>query len=280
MRLIVFTDLDGSLLDHNSYSYDAAKPALDLLRNRDVPLILASSKTAAEIAPLRAELGFVHCPAIVENGAGLLPAHMSLNAFSGEVSEYQRIRAALKQLPSGLQGLFVGFGDWSDREIATQTGLDLKKVILASKRFYSEPGLWRGDDGQRQEFETWLEKKGIKARQGGRYYTLSFGATKADQMRNIIDDLGWRDRPVLTIALGDAPNDIEMLEAADRAVIIKNPHGPTLPALSGEEAYPDHIIRTQKSGPQGWNEAIQKLFGQIYSNDAHRQTQNPKSQGD
>ena len=70
-RVIVFTDLDGTLLDHESYGYAPALPLLSRLRAAGIPLILASSKTAAEIAPLRADLGFADCPAIVENGAGI-----------------------------------------------------------------------------------------------------------------------------------------------------------------------------------------------------------------
>ena len=68
-NLIVFSDLDGTLLDHGNYSHSAAAPALARLRHLEVPLILASSKTAAEIVPLRDELGFSDCEAIVENGS-------------------------------------------------------------------------------------------------------------------------------------------------------------------------------------------------------------------
>ena len=66
--LIVFTDLDGTLLDHETYSLEPARPALDRLASEGIPLILASSKTAAEIDRLRAEIGCADFPAIVENG--------------------------------------------------------------------------------------------------------------------------------------------------------------------------------------------------------------------
>ena len=68
-RMIVFSDLDGTLLDHETYSFEPARPALDRLKREGHVLVLASSKTAAEIAPLRDAMGFSHCPAIVENGA-------------------------------------------------------------------------------------------------------------------------------------------------------------------------------------------------------------------
>ena len=51
--MLVFTDLDGSLLDHHSYSYRDALPQLHVLDRADIPVIPASSKTRAEIARLR-----------------------------------------------------------------------------------------------------------------------------------------------------------------------------------------------------------------------------------
>ena len=68
--LLVFSDLDGSLLDHHDYSFGAALPAIEALRQRGVPLILCSSKTRAEIEPLRARLDN-RDPFIVENGAAV-----------------------------------------------------------------------------------------------------------------------------------------------------------------------------------------------------------------
>jgi phosphoglycolate phosphatase-like HAD superfamily hydrolase len=35
---IVFSDLDGTLLDHETYLFDAAQPALNALKARDIPL--------------------------------------------------------------------------------------------------------------------------------------------------------------------------------------------------------------------------------------------------
>lgn len=94
-KLVVFSDLDGTLLDHETYSWQPARPALERMKGLGIPLILASSKTAIEIADLRAQMGFSHCPAIVENGAGLLRA----GADGGGVGrDYDRIRAALDGL--------------------------------------------------------------------------------------------------------------------------------------------------------------------------------------
>nr|WP_321455162.1 HAD-IIB family hydrolase [uncultured Cohaesibacter sp.] len=255
MSFVIFTDLDGTLLDHASYSYAPAKPALALLHKLDIPLILASSKTAFEIAPLRDELGFGHCPAIVENGAGLLPAHADPESLARAESDYQRIRSVLAQMPANLRSLFTGFGDWSVEVITAQTGLPQSNAALAARRLFSEPGLFSGNDEEKRRFEAYLEQMGLKARQGGRYYTLSFGATKADQMQRILNERV--SSSIKSIALGDAANDIEMLQTADIGVIINNPDGKTLPHLKGEDD--GSIRRTVKPGPTGWNEAILEI---------------------
>nr|WP_319391316.1 HAD-IIB family hydrolase [uncultured Cohaesibacter sp.] len=260
MSFVIFTDLDGTLLDHASYSYAPARPALAQLHKRAIPLILASSKTSFEIAPLRAELGFAHCPAIVENGAGLLPAGADPESLVSADSDYQRIRVILEGMPADLRRLFAGFGDWSVEEIAARTGLPMDKAALAGRRLFSEPGVFTGTDNEKRQFETYIETKGLKARQGGRYYTLSFGATKADQMARLVADFSQEPGAVTAIALGDAANDIEMLEAADIGVIISNPAGSPLPHLAGEDD--GRIIRTIEAGPVGWNESILKFIGQ------------------
>jgi mannosyl-3-phosphoglycerate phosphatase len=229
--LIVFTDLDGTLLDHESYSFDPARPALDRLALAGIPLILASSKTAAEIDAVRRAVGCSDYPAIVENGAGLLD----------QVSPY-------------LRAYFVGFSDLGVTGVARVTRLPPDNAALAAKRQFSEPGLWHGGPEDLYEFLHALERLGVVARRGGRFLTLSFGRSKADRMDEIAARYGNPPR----LALGDAPNDREMIETADHGVIVANPHGAPLPPLSGEKA--GRIQRTTAPGPEGWNTAVLELL--------------------
>lgn len=255
--LIVFTDLDGTLLDHETYSHAAARPALDRLRDLGIPVILASSKTAAEIAPLRAEIGLSDYPAIVENGAGILPPGAS--AETGEAPDYARIRAALDRIPGDVRRHFRGFADMSVDEVARSTGLPPERARLAKCRRHSEPGAWSGSDTERAEFERRLTDHGIAARYGGRYLTLSHGRTKADRMDEIAAAYGNPPR----IALGDAPNDLEMLLAADFPVLIRNPHASPLPPLPKNQA--DRIRKSTKTGPSAWNDAVVSLLSTYQS---------------
>jgi len=245
--LLVFSDLDGTLLSHRDYGWAPASAALHTLRRLGVGVILATSKTAAEVAPLRAEIGFADWPAIVENGGGLLePGQMG----ETDIGTYPEIRARL----AGISRDFKGFGDMSAAEIAAETGLSPEAAARAKSRRYSEPGLWRGSEPDLERFLESAGAAGLSARRGGRFLTLSLGGTKADRM----DELLRRYAPRHSIALGDAPNDVEMLERAEFGVIVRNDHAPPLPHLAGEDR--GRIRRTEREGPQGWADAITALL--------------------
>ncbi|MCC5024517.1 MAG: HAD hydrolase family protein [Candidatus Synoicihabitans palmerolidicus] len=69
---LVFTDLDGTLLEWSTYSPMIARPAMLRLREIGVPVVFCSSKTATEQRALRQALGIRSIPSIVENGAAII----------------------------------------------------------------------------------------------------------------------------------------------------------------------------------------------------------------
>ena len=69
-NFVIFSDLDGTLLDHNTYSFDAAKQALESIEDKEIPLILCTSKTRGEIEYYRELINNKH-PFISENGGGI-----------------------------------------------------------------------------------------------------------------------------------------------------------------------------------------------------------------
>ncbi len=246
MQLILFSDLDGTLLDHQTYDFSPALPALAALRSAGIPLILASSKTGPELLAIRSALGINQWPAIVENGAGELPGG---DEWVADNSEYQHLRQILDDLPGPLRRCFTGFGDMSVSDVVAHTGLSADAAQLAKQRSFTEPGLFNGDDNFKVQFIARLAENGVAARDGGRFLTLSFGRTKADGLRTIAARLGAQE----TIALGDAPNDFDMLVAATQAIIVRNDHGPNPGEIAG-------ALTTRLPGPAGWNEAVLSLL--------------------
>lgn len=249
---LIFTDLDGTLLDHDSYGWAPAAPLLKRLTAHRIPVVLSSSKTAAEMIPLRESMGLGQMPVICENGAGVVWAQPNADGAA-----YRRVRTALDALPPDLRDRFEGFGDMSSARLMALTGLSKTAAMQAADRAFSEPGLWHGPPGQEGLFCDHLAALGVLARRGGRFLTLSLGGTKADRMADITAHFG---APV-TIALGDAPNDIEMLTKADYGIVVHNPHGPGLPVLPGEGG--GRIRRTDQPGPDGWSVGLAALLSEI-----------------
>lgn len=266
--LVVFSDLDGTLLDHRTYSHDAARPALDALKRGGHCLVLASSKTAAELASIRSALGFSDCPAIVENGAGILPADDDAaigKGTTGDPAEHAQIRAALAALPDDLRKGFSGISDWSTGQIVEMTGLSAAEAERAAQRRFSEPGTWSGSDADFALFCRALATDGIDVQKGGRFVSLSFGATKADRMAEIVARYRQSDPGLMSVALGDAPNDIAMIEAADRGFIVRNDAHDGIGRLAGERT--GKTSRTAEEGPAGWNTAVLSVLQMLNGKD-------------
>jgi len=149
LKPVIFTDLDGTLLDLETYSYDRALPSIEYLRSRDVPIIFCSVKTKAEQEVYRKELQ-INDPFIVENGGaifisrGYFPFDFEYHkAKDGYLVielgiPYHRIREVLAQIRDDTGVNFRGFGDMSAEEVASLTGLDLEAAQRAKAREYDE----------------------------------------------------------------------------------------------------------------------------------------------
>ncbi|MEQ8297101.1 MAG: HAD-IIB family hydrolase [Nitratireductor sp.] len=259
--MIVFTDLDGTLLEPDTSDHHAALPALAALAARAVPVVVATDRTAAEIGPILAELK-LDTPAIVENGGGIV-----WPAAGAEPAEactcYDEIRACLDALPARLKCCFAGFGDMDTRRIAALTGMGRAQAARAARRGFSEPGLFTGSETQLAALRRQLAAHGLCAERNGRFLTVSRGVSKAERMNAARALLEKRDgrRYWPLVALGDAEEDREMLEAADYGVVVANPAHPPLAELDGERE--GRVIRTELPGPMGWNAAMIEILRRL-----------------
>jgi mannosyl-3-phosphoglycerate phosphatase family protein len=270
---LVFTDLDGSLLDHDTYRYDAAVPVLELLESLRIPVIMVSSKTRVEILALREELANEH-PFIVENGAAvMIPENYFIRApESCELRDGFWVRsfsppreswsAPLAALHAALPGCFEDFASAGAEGVARMTGLPLEKAGLANKREYSEPVQWRGSDEELDYFLHELAGAGATVMRGGRFYSVGGDCDKGRALRWLRDQyrLAAGASSVYDLAIGDGQNDAPMLDAAHRALLIPA-HGRALPQLSRK----DGVLVGEGVGPQAWAAGVQAWLHELYS---------------
>ncbi|MGO4744900.1 mannosyl-3-phosphoglycerate phosphatase-related protein [Serratia quinivorans] len=258
-NLLIFTDLDGSLLDHHSYRWHAAQPWLDRLARMQIPLIIATSKTAAEVSTWQQQLGLSHWPFIAENGAQIVfPAgwrHPPDSPSQNLGMDYPNLTATLRELRRQTGFAFQGFADVDDATVAQWTGLTLKQAHQARLRAGSEPLLWGGTDAQRDHFCTLLAQHDLHLVQGGRFYhVISRQTSKGHAARWLAAHFQLsRSCPLTTLSLGDGPNDLSLLHASDLAVLIR---GQQAKPLDLPADFSGRLYRTQQQGPQGWSEGL------------------------
>jgi len=276
---LVVTDLDGSLLDHHTYSYEAAQPALDLLEQLRIPLILASSKTWAEMASLRDALGNEH-PAIVENGAavriprGYFP-HQPPDCIERDgylLREFAPPRGAWAPLVEALHerfpGRFMDFATASVDDVMQMTGLTPTQAALAKEREYSEPIEWRGDESELPAFLEALRAGGARPQRGGRFISLAGDSDKGAAWRwlRACYAVAAGGVPVYDLGLGDGQNDVPLLETTHRAVVIPAPERGA-PDLAREAG----ILAVTGIGPEAWAQGVGAWLRELYTGNAtHR----------
>ena len=260
-KYIVFTDLDGTLLDHESYCWHEAENALQLLKELEVPIIFNTSKTMREVRELQEQLSVRH-PFITENGmvtsipAGYFPGvDKDTHLFHGK--PYKTVRRILTSLRNNHGFEFVGFGDCSPAQIAEFSGLLPFEASYASDRKASEPIIWQDSDKGLNFFEQLLRDEGLYLTRGGRFYHVSGKGNKGLAVQRLLErfETHFPDYEWISIGLGDGLNDLPMLEVVNYPVLIRSDHG-SAPDIS----HLSYILETTHTGSRGWNEAITRLL--------------------
>lgn len=266
---VVFTDLDGTLLDHATYSHEPALPALQLLRERQIPLVLCSSKTRAEIEHYRRSLDN-RDPFVAENGGGIfipegyfdpatLPPEFAADREDGCViirlgAPYHALRRTIQELRKEGFAL-TGFGDMTVAEVAALTGLPPDQAAMAKARDFDEPFIFAGNQAEIDELDARIRARGFCTTRGEFFHLL--GNSDKGVAVEILASL-FREKlgDISTIALGDSPNDLPMLQRADYPVAIRKPDGRHDRRLDLPQ-----LIKADGIGPAGWNREILRLLG-------------------
>ncbi len=271
IKPLIFTDLDGTLLDHHSYSHQAADIALAYLEQNNIPVIPCSSKTQLEIEKLRHDLNNKH-PFIIENGAAVF---IPKDYFTSQpedtiedenywiksfVQPHDHWVRQLNTMRDEFNGLYKPFSEMTIEEIAQATDLSLEQASLAAKRQYGEPVLWLGSHEQKNNFIRTLKNKGVTVLQGGRFLHICGNANKGNALLWLANTYQTRlNQDYITISIGDSHNDREMLDMADNALIIRSPvHD--LPPLSRI----DRVTISDALGPQGWAQGVNRILDSIF----------------
>jgi len=259
---IVFSDLDGTLLN-DAFAWEEARPGLDALRAAGVPMILASSKTRREMESWRKRIGNTD-PYIVENGGALLlpgtwkpmptrAQQADRGLFRVEIGvPLARLRAALREISAELGAGLRGFGDLSREELTQHSGLSGEDLENALAREYDEPFIPVDNltGGQKARLAQLARARWLNVSRGGRFFHLHGPTSKAKAAQVLLETMA---SPLTIIAVGDAPNDMELLQLAQHQIVVARPDVTHAPEL--QRALPNAVF-TSGIGPAGFSEGI------------------------
>lgn len=266
MKRIVFTDLDGTLLDSNTYSYQKSLAAINRVKEAGIPIIFCSAKTRAEQETYRRELALFH-PFVVENGGAIfIPRAYFTFRFDYHravddllVIELAmprgRVRELLAEIGAQNDSRFRRFGDMSTVDVAEITGLSLESAKLAQQREYDEPVEFDSSRNDLSEFLAKIGEAGLNWSHGGRLYHVIGGGSKGKAVEVLSGLYGKMWGKIETIGLGNGLNDLPLLQHVDIPMLVQKSDD------SWEDIDLPRLRRVPGVGPEGWSRAISELFG-------------------
>lgn len=269
-KIIIFTDLDGTLLDHHTYSYHDAEDALAQVKKQKASLVLCSSKTKEEIEVYRKRLSNSE-PFVVENGGAIYIPKGCRNLtdrFDHEDSdyfiiiigaEYQKLVDVFGKIKSKTGANTKGINEFTLDEFIQLTHLQRKEAVLAMKREYTLPFVVYGGVEEVKAIKNEIALSGLHYTEGAKFMYLMGANDKGKAVRILVDFFkrNYSGGEITTVGIGDSLNDLPLLEAVDRPFLVKKVSGDY-----DERIRVKNLVLADGIGPVGWNKAVLKLFSE------------------
>ena len=232
-RHLIFTALEGALVDSRTGSFSEAEEALSELDRRKIAFVLLTARTRAEIEPLRRKLGHNH-PFITEAGGGIffpdgyfnirIPGATRIARYLGIAlgRPYEEVCAALDEIAEECGVGVAGFHHMSPREIAENTGLRPRDAELARSREFDEPFFFTSADDQAiARFVAAAGERGFQVRPGKTFWHISAGCDAARAVRTVTQLFREATHSKLrAVGIGSSAEDLAWLRAVDHAVLL------------------------------------------------------------
>ena len=263
-KVLIFTDLDGSLLHRDTFKFDEIKDYLKQLISKGIFIIPNTSKTEKEILEFNNELGS-SLPYISENGSAIngldllnsnLPKELILSREKDSL-----IKIFEKSVPVNLQNKCKWLSEMDKKKQSLIFGLEDDKLKMALDRKYTIPFLFEGNKSERNELSKIVKNKGLALQEGGRVINLTDKVNKAKALQVFVRFFKKNNKNVKTIAVGDNYNDLDMLKTSDFPCLVFNDK------FTLDEIPIKNLITTNKPSPEGWADVIKKALEKIEYSD-------------
>ncbi|MDC3030394.1 HAD-IIB family hydrolase [Candidatus Pelagibacter sp.] len=262
--VVIFTDLDGSLLHRDTFKFDSIKEYIKSLINNGIIIIPNSSKTEKEIEKFNEELG-VKLPYISENGSAIhglnlinqnFPNKIDLsrakeeliNIFNTKISENLKIKCKL-------------VANMSREDQSIIFGLTGKELDNAMNRKFTSPFLFEGTKNEKNKLSKILKSNSLSLQEGGRVINLCDSVNKVKSMNKVVKIFKKIEINTKIIAVGDNYNDLEMLRNSDIPCLVFNDQ------FKLDQINIDNLIVSNKPSPEGWADVVKMALGKLGYND-------------
>ena len=257
MQPVFITDLDGTLLGHDDFSFTPIRNDFLNLLDRGIQIIFNSSKTAGEIRALCDDLD-VKLPFICENGAALFNADLLV----GDIQMDDTVPSSTV-LGTTVEDLMEAWDKAIDPALHRHCmlldamGLKAKQRVLglagrqlsrALDRNFSVLFSFYGPHEAFADLCSQAAAAGLRVHSGGRVHCLSGQHDKSSFNMKIRRQCSTPASEAIIIGFGDSDNDIALLSQADVACVVPRPRQPLLQLADP----PPKVITVSQPAPSGW----------------------------
>ena len=260
-KILIFTDLDGSLLDKETFKFDIIKDYFKELVRNGIIIIPNSSKTEAELLDFNEENN-LDLSFIAENGSSihrLNKIHQNLPdkiIISRTIDEIRNIYE--ENISLDFENKITHILELEREKQQKILGLPLDKIKLAIKRDHSIPIKFNGTESEKNEFTKILKNSGLTIQTGGRIMNVCDNVNKSKAMSRALQLIRKQlDDEIITIGVGDNENDIEMIKQTDYPCLVKNED------FDSSLINIDNLIKSDEPSPKGWSDVIKTALQKI-----------------
>ena len=251
--VVIFTDLDGSLLHRDTFQFDTIKDYIKSLVSKGVIIIPNSSKTEKEIEKFNEELG-VNLPFISENGSSIHGLNLITSNFPDKLvlsrDKEELLKIYENKVPEKLKEKCFQISKMSKKEKENILGQKDENLKDALDRKYTLPFLFKGDKNEKNRLLKILNSNSLTLQEGGRVYNLCDNINKVKSMNRVIKILKKTEDKIKTIAVGDNFNDLDMLRNCDIPCLVFNDQ------FKLYQINIENLVFSNKPSPEGWADVI------------------------
>jgi mannosyl-3-phosphoglycerate phosphatase family protein len=251
--LIIFTDLDGSLLHRDNFKFDEIKDYIKNLIDNGVIIIPNTSKTEKEIEEFINELG-KELPFISENGSSIHGLNLINANFPNKIilsrDKEELIKIFDSKVPDNLKAKCKFISEMNSKQQNNIFGLQGNNLKNALNRKYTIPFLFEGDNLEKNKLLKILKSSSLTMQEGGRVLNLGDKTDKVKSMNQVLKIYRKVENKIKVIGVGDNFNDLDMLRNCDIPCLVFNDQ------FKQDQININNLIFSNKPSPEGWADVI------------------------